>query len=60
MPDITLCDSTECPLRLRCYRHAAKPAPHRQSYFMTPPYKGRGCDYFYPMAVNESPKDTEA
>ena len=35
MPDIAMCASTDCPLRLNCYRHAASgtvPTPERQSY----------------------------
>lgn len=32
MPDITLCDNYECPLRERCYRYRAIPSEFWQSF----------------------------
>lgn len=31
MSDITMCQSKDCPMRDRCYRHEAKPSQY-QSY----------------------------
>lgn len=49
MPDITLCQSHNCPMRETCYRYKAKPSEY-QSYFVEPPYKmveGKiECDYY--------------
>ena len=50
MPDITMCEGTDCPLKERCYRFTAKPSDY-QSYFVKPP--GRkveelfDCEYFW-------------
>ena len=38
MPDITMCEGTDCPLRDNCYRYTATPTPERQSYFVAVPY----------------------
>lgn len=38
MPDITMCQGTDCPLRDRCYRFVAKPDKLWQSYFANVPY----------------------
>lgn len=32
MPDITMCATTTCKARDRCYRHTATPSVYRQSY----------------------------
>ena len=32
MADISMCQNTECPSRLECYRFTAKPNPWRQAY----------------------------
>lgn len=37
MPDITMCNGTECPMKYECYRYLAEPNPYRQSYFMSAP-----------------------
>lgn len=49
MPDITMCSGDECPLKDICYRHTAKPDEHRQSYFVTVPWRSvdLGCEYFW-------------
>lgn len=46
MPDISMCEGGECPLKEKCYRFKAKPSKYRQSYFEKPPYKKDKCDYF--------------
>ena len=62
MPDITMCDNTDCPLRESCYRHTAKPTPIWQSYSRFEPefvFHDRDgysemdveCDYFIPVHV---------
>jgi len=51
MPDIAKCSGEKgkwtCPKRKKCYRYTAKPDKYWQSYFMTPPYKKKKCEYFY-------------
>jgi hypothetical protein len=47
MPDITMCDGKDCPLRLSCYRHNAEPTPHWQSYFVVAPFAEGKCDHFW-------------
>jgi len=48
MPDITLCEGTDCPLKETCYRYKATPSEYRQSYFQEPPYnKEEGkCEHY--------------
>lgn len=46
MPDITMCSGGTCPQKNTCFRYLAKPHPHRQSYFTTPPNNGMKCDYY--------------
>jgi len=60
MPDITMCQGLDCPLKKKCHRFTATPTPERQSYFIKPPYKAPlvvhhskgttnelgGCDYY--------------
>lgn len=50
MPDITLCQDIDCPLRKDCrrsienYGHLSE----HQSYFMDSPRDKNGCDEFWP------------
>lgn len=37
MPDITMCEGNECPIKLSCYRYTAEPA-YMQSWFTVPSY----------------------
>ena len=50
MPDITMCQSEDCPVRNRCYRNQAsgtKPV-YYQSWFMVEPKHGpNGCLHFW-------------
>jgi hypothetical protein len=32
MPDITMCDNLQCPLRASCYRYLAKPSEFWQAW----------------------------
>tara|TARA_R110000868_G_scaffold136519_4_gene349518 strand:- start:3765 stop:3956 length:192 start_codon:yes stop_codon:yes gene_type:complete len=51
MPDITMCEGKDCPLKEKCYLYKAIPNPYRQSYFMSIPYDpiDKDCDYFFPI-----------
>ena len=46
MPDITMCDGTDCPLKEQCYRYTATSSEY-QSYFIKPPFKKKKCDMFW-------------
>ena len=46
MPDISMCEGTECPLKTFCYRYTAQPSPFWQSYFTETPFKEDSCKYF--------------
>lgn len=59
MPDITMCDGDDCPMKHTCWRYEAPPTPGRQSYFAAPPYKTDDdgnvtCEYFSPMEDNDA------
>lgn len=45
MPDISMCNHSECPMAQACYRFKAKPSD-RQCYFEPPEVP---CEYFWPM-----------
>jgi hypothetical protein len=49
MPDITMCEGKDCPLKEDCYRYTAKPNEYRQSYFVNPPYneEKKECDHYW-------------
>lgn len=47
MPDITMCQSSSCAIKEKCYRFTATPSDGRQSYAAFPPPKeGQKCEYF--------------
>jgi hypothetical protein len=50
MPDITMCDGTDCPKKDTCHRHKAKPSPYGQSMFVDPPFDHdkEKCSHFWP------------
>lgn len=48
MPDIAMCNGTNCPLKETCYRFKAKPCEY-QTYFMTPPLEDGKCEYYWKM-----------
>ena len=47
MPDITMCEGTDCPHKEKCYRFTAEPSKFRQSYFAEPPIKDGKCDHYW-------------
>lgn len=65
MPDMTLCRSTNCPLRNSCLRSTRSPSENRyQSYFAVSPYSLASvkampvvmCEYFVSNGVKEDAK----
>lgn len=44
MPDISMCEGKDCPIKEKCYRFKATPSRYGQSYFMESPYKDGKCD----------------
>jgi len=53
VPDISMCQGDECPLKEKCYRYLAKPNEY-QSYFVTPPYKDDGsCDHLWDLSKSK-------
>jgi hypothetical protein len=55
MPDITMCEGKDCPLKESCYRYTAKPSGLGQSYFRTSPYSyfSKKCEVYWKL----KPKD---
>lgn len=47
MPDITMCEGRDCPIKESCYRYTAKPNEFRQSYFVDTPYKDGECEHYW-------------
>jgi MinD superfamily P-loop ATPase len=62
MPDVSMCLSTSCPKRKRCYRNpqSGTVAGQRQSYFMTPPYTDEGCEYYISVCTIDTERLTNA
>jgi hypothetical protein len=54
MPDITMCQDNECPMKNKCYRFTATPSKYGQSYFAETPREDYYCDYFYPIKSQSS------
>lgn len=46
MPDITMCEGKECPIKNQCYRYTANPSDY-QSYFAESPWDGEKCEMFW-------------
>lgn len=47
MPDIAMCNGTNCPHKEKCYRFTAKPSEY-QTYFLDPPIEEDGkCDHYW-------------
>ena len=46
MPDITMCQGGDCPLKTHCYRFTAPATEYGQSYFVHLPYQMDGCPMF--------------
>ena len=47
MPDISMCDGKNCPVRDKCYRFTATPTPMRQAYMTFPRKDDGSCDEFW-------------
>ena len=49
MPDITMCEGKDCPLKETCKRYKETPNEYRQSYFINPPYSflKKSCDMYW-------------
>jgi hypothetical protein len=47
MPDISMCQNEECPLKKKCYRFTAKPSPLLQTYAYFKPDEDGKCEYFW-------------
>jgi hypothetical protein len=45
MPDFTMCEGKDCPMKAKCRRATAKPNPDRQAYFTGSPNEGDKCEY---------------
>jgi hypothetical protein len=52
MPDITMCQGNDCPLKKTCYRHKATPSKFRQSYFIEAPYKDENCSHYWEIEMS--------
>ena len=57
MPDITMCEGNDCPLKERCYRFTATPNEYRQAYFVDPPYIDDECTYFWELDKDNNSKE---
>jgi len=55
MPDFSMCEGGECPLKARCHRFKATPNQHRQSWFVWPVYEGDECEYL--LTIKEETSD---
>jgi len=49
MPDITMCNGGDCPLKETCYRYKTTPDEFWQSYFVEVPYneEKKECDHYW-------------
>lgn len=52
MPDISMCENTECDKHLYCYRFTAAPNPWRQAYADFKPGDDGQCENFWPVTGN--------
>ena len=59
MPDIAMCADHECPAREGCYRYKATPDPYYQAYGEFNRGGMHYCRYFWPMKINEKPKEAD-
>ena len=53
MPDITMCNGLNCPLKETCYRFKAMKKVYGQSYFFSPPQKDGECEYYWEVDNKE-------
>ena len=47
MPDITMCQNKECPLKDTCYRHEAKPNEMQPFFVDMKPDENGECEYYW-------------
>lgn len=49
IPDISMCNNSQCPKAEICFRHRAQPNPYRQTFarFVC---GDNGCESFYPVS----------
>lgn len=58
MPDISMCQNEECPLRESCYRYLATPFIPRQAYADFKPNDKGECSYYWPVKkINADKKE---
>jgi hypothetical protein len=59
MPDMSMCEGTDCPLKETCYRYTAMANEFRQTYLFDIPFdkeKGK-CDFYWPSKIMKDGKD---
>jgi hypothetical protein len=49
MPDITMCNWDNCPMKDTCYRYKAKADKLWQVYFIDAPIRDLKCEYYWDM-----------
>lgn len=52
MPDISMCENQECPLKEKCYRYTAKPSPVLQAYGYFKPDEEGKCYYYWDNEID--------
>jgi hypothetical protein len=59
MPDMSMCQGTDCPLKETCYRYTAIANEFRQTYLFDVPYdkEKEKCDFYWPTKIMENGKD---
>jgi len=59
MPDMSMCEGTDCPLKETCYRYTAKANEFRQSYLFDVPFdkEKEKCNFYWPTKIMTNGKD---
>lgn len=58
MPDMSMCEGNNCPLKQTCYRHTAVANTTMQSYNnFTYNVEEEKCDFYWPTKILEHGKD---
>ena len=47
MPDITMCQWGDCPLKEKCYRYNAEPSEYQLMFTEVPYEENKDCEYFW-------------
>lgn len=58
MPDISMCQDAECPMKESCYRYTAKPKELHQSWFTGNPIHAEDCEFFVSNKPYNKSKNT--